>query len=70
MATQEAAVRQEIIERIRHKHQSLHTLLQNVSNKLAVSGDLVHAILLQLVKEGVVTSEEVNGVEIITIVKK
>jgi len=67
MITQEAAVRQEIIERVRHKHQRRDTLIQNISSKLAVNGDFVHNILHQLVTEGVVRTEEVDGEEIVSL---
>jgi len=66
MIAQEAVARQEIIERVRHKHQRREILIQNISNKLAVDGDFVRNILRQLVTEGVVRTEEVDGVEMVS----
>ena len=70
MTAQEASARQEIIERVRHRHKRRDTLILNISNKLGVNGDLVDRILHQLVTEGVVRTEEVDGVEIVSIGKK
>ena len=70
MISEEAATKQEIIERVRHKHQRREVLIENISNKLAVSGDFVRTVLHQLVTEGVLITEEVDGVELVSIVKK
>ena len=68
--TEEASARQEIIERVSHRHKRRDMLILNISNKLGVSGDFVDGILHQLVTEGVVRTEEVDGVEIVSIVNK
>ncbi len=70
MTAQEALARQEILERVRHKHQRQEILIQNISNKLAVNGDFVHNILRQLITEGVVRTDDVDGVQIVTLVPK
>jgi DNA-binding IscR family transcriptional regulator len=70
MVAQEASARQEILERVRHKHQRREILIQNISNKLAVNRDFVTSILQQLVTEGVVRTDNVDGVEIVTLVLK
>jgi predicted ArsR family transcriptional regulator len=70
MMTEEASARQEIIERVSHRHKRRDMLILNISNKLGVSGDFVDGILHQLVTEGVVRTEEVDGVEIVSIVNK
>jgi DNA-binding transcriptional regulator LsrR (DeoR family) len=70
MDTREAAVRQELMERVRHKHQRPDWLIQNVSNKLGVSGDVVHGILDQLVAEGELMIGDVKGIEMVSVVKK
>ena len=70
MANEEALARQEIIERVSQKHKRRDWLILNISNKLGVKGDLVDGILHQLVTEGVVRFEELNGVEIVSIGKK
>ena len=70
MTAEEALARQEIIERIRRKHKRRDMLIQNISDKLGVNGDFVLRILHQLVTEGVVRTEEVDGVEIVSIGKK
>jgi predicted ArsR family transcriptional regulator len=70
MTNEEALARQEIIERVSHKHKRREWLILNISNKLGVNGDFVQRILQQLVTEGVVRTEEVDGVEIVSIGKK
>ena len=70
MVAQEASARQEILERVRHKHQRREILIQNISNKLAVNRDFVTVILQQLVTEGVVRTDNVDGVEMVTLVPK
>jgi len=70
MDAQEAAVRQEIMERVRHKHQRPGWLVQNVSNKLGVGGDIVQRILDQLVAEGALIIGDVKGIEMVSVVRK
>jgi len=70
VTAQEASARQEIVERVRHKHQRREILIQNISNKLAVNRDFVTGILQQLVTEGVVRTDNVDGVEMVTLVPK
>lgn len=70
LASPEAAVRQEILERARHKHQRPEFLVQNICNKLAVDPDTVHRILDQLLAEGLVKNEDFNGIPMISIVRK
>lgn len=70
MANEEAQARQEIIERVSQKHKRREWLVLNVSNKLGVKGDLVEGILHQLVSEGVVKFEQINGVEMVSIGEK
>ena len=70
MTNEEALARQEIIERVSHKHKRREWLILNISNKLGVSGDFVQGILQQLVTEGVVRTEEVDGVEMVSIGNK
>ena len=70
MITKEALARQEIIERVRRKHKRRDWLIQNVSSKLEVDGNFVQTILHQLVTEGAVRIEEVDGVEIVSIGRK
>lgn len=70
MNDQEAAVRQEILERVRHKHQRPGWLVQNVSTKLGVSGDVVHRILQQLITEGLIMNAVVNDIEMVSAVRK
>jgi len=70
MNAQEAAVRQEILERVRHKHQRPEWLVQNVSNKLGLGGELVQHILDQLIAEGMIKHEKVHDIDMVSIVKK
>ena len=70
MNDQEAAVRLEILERVRHKHQRPGWLVQNVSAKLGVSGDVVQRILQQLITEGLIMNEAVNDIEMVSAVRK
>lgn len=70
MANEEAQARQEIIERVSHKHKRRDWLVLNVSTKLGVKGDFVDGILHQLVTEGVVRFEQFNGVEMVSIGNK
>ena len=70
MMSQEAAVRQEILERVRHKHQRPEWLVQNVSNKLAVDTGSVQRILDQLITEGMIKHEKVHDIEMVSIVRK
>jgi hypothetical protein len=67
MDPQEAAVRQEIMERVRHKHQRPGWLVQNVSTKLGVSGDVVQRILDQLVAEKALILGDVKGIEMVSV---
>jgi predicted ArsR family transcriptional regulator len=70
MMSQEAATRQELTERVRHKHQRADILVQNVSNKLGVDRDFVNGILQRLTTEGVIKNELVSGIEMVAIVHK
>ena len=70
MMSQEAAARQELTERVRHKHQRPDILVLNVSNKLGVDRDFVNGILQRLITEGVIKNEVVSGIEMVAIVHK
>lgn len=70
MMSQDAAVRKEILERVRHKHQRPEFLIQNISNKLAVNGEIVQRTLDQLIAEGMIMHEKVHDIEMVSIVKK
>lgn len=70
MMSQDAAIRKELSERVRHKHQRPDILVLNVSNKLGVNGEVVQAVLQQLITEGVIKHETVAGIEMVAIVNK
>jgi len=70
MVNEEALARQEIIERVSQKHKRREWLVLNVSNKLGIKGDFVEGILHQLVSEGLVKFEQINGVEMVSIGEK
>ncbi len=70
MMSQDAAVRQEILERVRHKHQRPEFLVKNICAKLGVDGPLVRRILDQLLTEGLVMHEEINGIPKISMARK
>jgi hypothetical protein len=67
MEPQEAAVRQELMERVRHKHQRPEWLVLNVSNKLGVSGEVVQRILDQLVAEHQLMIGDVKGINMVSV---
>jgi len=68
--SQEAAARQELTERVRHKHQRAEWLIQNVSTKLGVDKEFVSGLLQRLITEGVIKHEVVSGIEMVSIVNK
>jgi hypothetical protein len=70
MMSQDAAIRTELLERVRHKHQRPEWLVLNVSNKLGVSVDSVKGVLDQLVAEGALMIGDVKGINMVSVTGK
>lgn len=70
MTTEEVLAGKEIMQMVKVQSQERDVFVRNISNKLRIDEAIVQTVLQDLISEDIIKTEEVNGKEIISPVKK
>ena len=70
MITEEILARRMITMMVHTKPRERAAMIRTVSERIRIDGTIVHTFLHNLIRDGVVKSEMIEGKEIISLVKK